>query len=154
MDGSLSCEDTTGVVGKTVEEIVSGAGEGERGDTEADPMVAHPLRAGRDSLADGGSVVTDDMLAQPPFLEPVGLEPVGLDSAGAKVAVVDVVNGFAIRTPAAAAILRSSFSSRFRSFSLRLSCSSGVFCFARWLFCISRKRILWWCAYEFVCSSY
>jgi hypothetical protein len=37
---------------------------------------------------------------------------------------------------------------------LRLSCSSGVFCLARWVVCISRKRILWWCAYELVCSSY
>src|SRR6266404_1513075 len=150
MDGSPGCEDTMGVVGKTAEEIVSGAGEGERDVTEGDPTFAHPPRAGGDSLVDGGS---DDMLAQPPFLKPVGLDSAE-GTAGAKVAVVDVVNDFAIRTPAAAAILRSSFSSRFRSFSLRLPCSSGVFCLARWVFCMSRKRILWWCAYEFVFSSY
>lgn len=149
MDGSSGCEGATGVVvvGKPAEEIASGAGEEE----EEEPTAPQPLRAGGDSVYDGGSGVIDETLAQLPFLKPV----TGLDSAeGTSGARVAVVVGFAILTPAAAAILRSSFSSRFRSFSLRLSCSSGVFCLARWVVCMSRKRILWWCAYELVCSSY
>jgi hypothetical protein len=131
MDGSPGCEDTTGVVvGNPAEDIDSGAGEGESAEEER--TAAQALRAGGDSVDDGGSGVTDETLAQLPFLKPTAT---GLDSAegatGARVEVVDAVGGFAILTPAAAAILRSSFSSRFRSFSLRLSCSSGVFCLAR-----------------------
>ena len=112
-------------------------------------MAQPPVRAGGDSVDDGGcSAFVDEMLAQPPFLKPEGL-----DSVDEEATVLDAVD-FVTFTPAAAAILRSSFSSRFRSFSLRLSCSSAVFCLARWAFCMSRKRILWWCAYELVCSSY
>lgn len=151
MDGSRGCDDITDVVGKPAEEIVSGAGEGEWDGTEEGPTDAQPARAGGNSVDGGDSVVTDGMLAHPPFLKPGGLGSIE-GATGARAAALDVA--FAILTPAAAAILRSSFSSRFRSFSLRLSCSSGVFCLARWVFCMSRKRILWWCAYEFVCSSY
>jgi hypothetical protein len=111
-------------------------------------MAAQPVRAGG-----GGSVLVDGMLAQPPFLKPGGLDSKEEDGTGTSAGAAGVVD-FVTRTPAAAAILRSSFSSRFRSFSLRLSCSSGVFCLARWVVCMSRKRILWWCAYELVCSSY
>jgi hypothetical protein len=155
--GSPGCEDATGaVIGNPVEEIASSAGDGEwdrTEGTEEEPTVPQPLRAGGDSVDNGCSGVTDETLAQLPFLKPTGLDSAE-GTAGARVAVVDAVNGFAILTPAAAAILRSSFSSRFRSFSFRLSCSSGVFCLARWVVCMSRKRILWWCAYELVCSSY
>jgi hypothetical protein len=153
MEGSPGCEDTRGVVGSPVEEIASGAGEGGwdgTEETEEEPTAPQLLRASGDCADDGGSGVTDETLAQLPFLKPTGLGSAE-GATGARVAVVD---GFAILTPAAAAILRSSFSSRFRSFSLRLSCSSGVFCLARWVVCMSRKRILWWCAYELVCSSY
>ena len=117
MDGSPGCED-------------SGAGEGEcdgTEETEDEPTAPQPLRAGGDSINDGGSGVTDETFAQLPFLKPTGLDSAE-GTTGARVAVVD---GFAILTPAAAAILRNSFSSRFRSFSLRLSCSSRVFCLAR-----------------------
>ena len=133
----------TGAVERPAEEIVSGAGEGEWDWTEEEPTEAQPVRAGGNSVDGGDSGVTDGMLAQPLFLKPVGLGSAE-DPTDARAAVLDP--DFAILTPAAAAILRSSFSSRFRSFSLRLSCSSGVFCLARWVFCISRKRILWWCA--------
>lgn len=102
--------------------MVSGAGEWEWGGSEAEPTEAKPVRGGGDSADDVG------MLAQPVFLKPVGLDSAE-GATGAKAVVLDV--GFAILTPAAAAILRNSFSSRFRSFSLRLSCSSGVFCLAR-----------------------
>ena len=152
MGGSPGCEDSTCVVvGNPAEEIASGASEGES--AEEEPTAAQPLRAGGDSVNDSGSGVTDETFAQLPFLKPTGLDSAE-GATGARVALVDAVDGFAILTPAAAAILRSSFSSRFRSFSLRLSCSSGVFCLARWVVCMSRKRILWWCAYELVCSSY
>lgn len=129
MDGSPGCEDTTGVVvGNPAEEVTSGAGEVES--AEEEPTAAQPLRAGGDSVDDGSSGVTDETLAQLPFLKPTGLDSAE-GATVARVEVVDAVGGFAILTPAAAAILRSSFSSRFRSFSLRLSCSSGVFCLAR-----------------------
>jgi hypothetical protein len=157
MDGSPGCEDTTGViVVNPADEVASGAGEGEWDgieETEEEPTAPRPLRASGDSVDDGKSGVTDETLAQLPFLKPTGLDSAE-GTTGARVGAVDAVDGFAILTPAAAAILRSSFSSRFRSFSLRLSCSSRVFCLARWVVCISRKRILWWCAYELVCSSY
>ena len=146
MDGSPGCEDPTGViVGNPAEDIASGAGEGEwewDGTEAEEEPTATPLRAGGGSVDDGGSSgVTDETLAQLPFLKPTGLDSAE-GTSGAMVAVVDAVDGFAILTPAAAAILRSSFSSRFRSFSFLLSCSSGVFCLARWVVCMSRKRIL------------
>jgi hypothetical protein len=129
MDESPGCEDTTGVVvGNPAEDIASGAGEGIP--AEEEPTAAQALSAGGDSVNDGGSGVTDETLAQLPFLKPTALDSAE-GATGARVEVVDAVGGFAILTPAAAAILRSSFSSRFRSFSLRLSCSSGVFCLAR-----------------------
>ncbi len=53
----------------------------------------------------------------------------------------DAVVDFAILMPFAAAILRSSFSSRFRSFSLRFSTSSLGF--KRTFCCISWYRALW-----------
>jgi hypothetical protein len=161
MDGSRAWDGQAGSVVVVMkppeeEEVASGAGgeaecdgtEEEEGPTEAQP----PVRVGGDSVDDGSgcSAFADEMLAQLPFLKPDGLDSVDEEAAGA----IATVLVFATFTPAAAAILRSSFSSRFRSFSLRLSCSSAVFCLARWVFCISRKRILWWCAYELVCSSY
>jgi len=153
MDESRGCDDMAGVVRNPPEEIASGAGEGERDGTEEEPTAAQLARGGAgDSVDDDDSAATDEILAQPPFLKPAGLDSVE-DEADGSTAALDVAD-FAILTPAAAAILRSSFSSRFRSFSLRLSCSSGVFCLARCVFCMSRKRILWWCAYELVCSSY
>jgi hypothetical protein len=154
MDGSRGWDDQAGfvvvvVMKPPVKEVASGASDGteeEEGLKEAQP----PVRAGGDSVDDGRcSAFADEMLAQLPFLKPDGLDSVDEEATGA-----DVVVDFVTFTPAAAAILRSSFSSRFRSFSLRLSCSSAVFCLARWVFCMSRKRILWWCAYELVCSSY
>ena len=161
MYGSRGWDDHAGsaVVMKPPEEaeVASGAG-GEAecdGTEEEEPTEAQPpVRAGGDSVDDGGgcSAFADEMLAQLPFLKPEGLDSVD-EATGGTATVPDVVV-FATLTPAAAAILRSSFSSRFRSFSLRLSCSSAVFCLARWVFCMSRKRILWWCAYELVCSSY
>jgi hypothetical protein len=130
----------TGIVEKPAEEIVSDASEGEQDWSEEEPTEAQPVRASGGDPVDGGdAVVTVGMLAQLLFLKPVGLGSAG-GATGARAVVLDAA--FAILTPAAAAILRSSFSSRFRSFSLRLSCSSGVFCLARWVFCISRKRIL------------
>ena len=57
-------------------------------------------------------------------------------------------------TPAALAAFRNSFSSLFRSFSLRFSFSSWELALARSLDCISLNRILWWWAYELQCSSY
>jgi hypothetical protein len=139
------------------DEIATGAGGGvwdeavwgEAGADGEEATAAQPARAGGDAAdEDDDSPAADEMLAQPTFLKPAGLGSAEDASPGAL--GVDL----AILTPAAAAILRSSFSSRLRSFSLRLSCSSGVFCLARCVFCISRKRILWWCAYELVCSSY
>lgn len=62
----------------------------------------------------------------------------------AKVVGFGMAVGLGILMPLAAAILRSSFSSRFRSFSLRLSTSSLGF--RRILACMSLKRALWWCA--------
>jgi hypothetical protein len=145
MDESRVCDDIAGEVRKPPEEdIASGAGgEGERNVAEEEPTAAQPPRGGAGvSVDDDDSAVADEILAQPPFLNPTGLDSVVEDdAAGASTVVLDVAD-FAILTPAAAAILRSSFSSRFRSFSLRLSCSSGVFCLARWVFCMSRKRIL------------
>jgi hypothetical protein len=142
MDESRRCDDMAGVVrNPPEEEIASGAGEGERDGTE-EPTAAQPARGGAgDSVDDDDSAAADEMLAQPPFLKPVGLDSVE-DETDASTAPPGVAD-FAIFTPAAAAILRSSFSSRFRSFSLRLSCSSRVFCLARCVFCMSRKRILW-----------
>ena len=112
------------------------------------PTEAQPVRFGGSGAAAG--VVT---VAHPLFLNPlafVSLVPAASTGAGATTAT----GGFTILTPAAFAILRSSFSSRLRSFSFRLLTSSSVFLLARWAACISRKRTLWWCAYEFVCSSY
>jgi hypothetical protein len=75
------------------------------------------------------SAEDDDRDVQPDFLKPVvsagvagaaiiaSAEPDDAADAGGKV-------DFAILTPAAAAIFLNSFSSRFRSFSLRLSTSS------------------------------
>jgi hypothetical protein len=68
-------------------------------------------------------------VAHPDFLKPVDvvsastlvLAETGSVEEGAA-GVIGTV-GFAIRTPAAAAIFLNSFSSRFRSFSLRLSAS-------------------------------
>lgn len=94
-------------------------------------------------------------VAQPLFLKPLPLpaEPApGVEEASSAAATAK--GGFTIFTPAAFAILRSSFSSRFLSFSLRLLTSSSVLRLARWASCMSRKRTLWWCAYELVCSSY
>lgn len=100
-------------------------------------------------------------MAQPDFLKPLGLDSLAGAAAGGGGGGctggrtgVPATTGF-ILIPAAFAILRSSFSSRLRSFSLRRSSSSCelpnvTFCAA----CMSRKRALWWCAYELVCSSY
>ena len=82
-------------------------------------------------------------MAHPLFLNPVDDESSG---GGAEVAGTDemvATGGFAILTPAAFAILRSSFSSRLRSFSLRLLISSSVLRLARCATFMSRKRTLW-----------
>ena len=105
------------------------------------PTDAHPLRLGCSA-----GVAT---VAHPLFLNP---DDDGSSGGGAVGTVA--TGGFTILTPAAFAILRSSFSSRFRSFSLRLLTSSSVLRLARCAACMSRKRTLWWWAYEFVCSSY
>lgn len=89
--------------------------------------------------------------AHPTFVKPE-------EGAGTEVDVAAVsftrgaTDDLATLIPLAAAIFRNSFSSRRRSFSLILSSSSCGF--MRRLLCMSRKRALWWCAYEFVCSSY
>lgn len=109
------------------------------------PTVAHPDRLGGSAGCTAAAELPS--VAHPLFAGPPGTEdgsPAGASATG----------GFAIFTPAAFAILRSSFSSRLRSFSLRLSTSSFVLRLARCVACMSRKRTLWWCAYEFVCSSY
>ncbi len=135
MEGSERCV-VTAAVGKPLEEETSsGAGEGE-GDECAEELTAlQPVER-----MHAESTVADETLAHPPFLNPEDLGSPGVETGASVVFGMD----FVIFTPAAAAILRSSFSSRFRSFSLRLSCSSWVFCLARWVFCMSRKRILWW----------
>lgn len=85
-----------------------------------------------------GSVETT--VAHPVFLKLAGvMSPVdGAATGGAA--------GLAILMPAAFAIFRSSFSSRFLSFSLRLSISSWLpelaFCAA----CMPLNLALWWCA--------
>jgi len=98
------------------------------------------------------------------------VENAGFFSGGAAVGsvpgVVDVTVGFwtvllalppgptvLSFTPAALAACRNSFSSLFRSFSLRFSIASWELAFARSLYCISLNRILWWWAYELQCSS-
>ncbi len=131
MGGSQGC-DVTGVVEKPLEEeTTSGAGEGEWDECAGEPTAPQPATR----------VDAESTLAHPPFLNPEGLGSPDVETvASAGAFGIDLV----IFTPAAAAILRNSFSSRFRSFSLRLSCSSGVFCLARWVLCMSRKRILWW----------
>ena len=95
------------------------------------PTVAQP-----DVL--GGSTGAVATAAQPLFLGP--LEPAASDD-GPEGATA-VTTGLTILTPAAFAILRSSFSSRLRSFSLRLLTSSSVLRLARWAACMSRKRTL------------
>lgn len=57
-------------------------------------------------------------------------------------------------TPAALAAFRSSLSSLFLSFSLRISIASWELALARSFNCISLNLILWWWAYELQCSSY
>lgn len=66
----------------------------------------------------------------------------------------ETLGGGASLIPAAFANLRISFSSRLRSFSLRRSASSLPPIFMGWFAFMSFMRALWWCAYEFVCSSY
>ncbi len=89
------------------------------------PTVAHPERVG------GSTGATEELagavaVAHPPFLKP---PPPLVDSVPATDA--RATGGFVIFTPAAFAILRSSFSSRLRSFSLRLFTSSSVLRLAR-----------------------
>lgn len=120
-----------------------------------DPMDAHDdlLKPGLEPkvLSEG-----PDTAAQPNFLAMTGVPSMSMsvlalvEEPGSGSEATEL--GLAILMPCAAAILRSSFSSRLRSFSLRLSTSSlGL---SRALACMSLKRALWWCAYELVCSSY
>lgn len=121
--------------------------------TVAQPDFAKPPRA-------PAAAPVSDIDAQPDRLGTTGspsmsipCAPPGEGATAAEVlAAVGAAGGLGILMPAAAAILRSSFSSRLRSFSLRLSTSSwGLM---RTFACMSLKRALWWCAYELVCSSY
>ena len=131
---------------------------------------------GEGGLCESETADHPDLLKLPPEdeLPTVDQPPVvndGFFSGGAAVGsvlgVVDVTEGFwtvlivlttgaAVLsfTPAALAALSNSFSSLFRSFSLRFSIASWELAFARSLNCISLNRILWWCAYELQCSSY
>ena len=112
---------------------VGGGGGGGKGVTDEDdppPNVAHP-----DFLNPpegfGRSSTEVRTVAQPACFGSVGLsisipEDLGASNdVGAKGVVDDeIVEGLGILMPFAAAIFRSSFSSRFRSFSFRLSISS------------------------------
>lgn len=86
-----------------------------------------------------------DTVAQPDFLGTTGAPSMSMSvlvlvEAPGSGCEVTTELGLAILMPCAAAILRNSFSSRLRSFSLRLSTSSlGL---SRALACISLKRAL------------
>ena len=99
-------------------------------------------------MVEAGGTVDAPTVAQPDFLKPrssfAALGPG--EAPGVGVGVARATGGFVILTPAAFASLRSSFSSRFLSFSFLLSTSSWVFRFARAASCMSRKRALWWWA--------
>lgn len=116
-----------------------------------EPTDAHPLLLEAVGWAfAGGGAGTEDTVAHPDFLNPDGFasSPVEVPAVTSAVAA-----GLTILTPAAFAALLSSFSSLLRSFSLRSSASDGpANPFA--LVVMSFIRALWWCAYEFVCSSY
>ena len=103
------------------------------------PTVAQPDRLGV-SVGAGGLGTAAGTVAQPAFLNPEGL--LSLESTTGVDAVTTETGGFAILIPAALASLRSSFSSRLRSFSLRLLTSSSVLRLARCAACMSRKRAL------------
>lgn len=141
--------------------MTAGSGEGGsvRGVTEAHPLdggagalalaVAQPgLLFDEDATRGAAAGAGDETVAQPGFLKPLDVDSLSplLPIPSSAVGATSAAGGFTIFTPAALAIFRSSFSSRFRSFSLRLSTSSCVLRLARWAACISRKRALWWCA--------
>lgn len=123
-----------------------GGGGVEDGVGDADPMVAQPdfLNPVEDAVADDAESPIE---AQPPFFwaELLSTSMDGDTSAAAATGVDSTcgseVVALGILIPAAAAILRSSRSSRLRSFSFRLSISSlGL---SRALACMSLKRALW-----------
>jgi hypothetical protein len=124
-----------------------GGGGGGGSDVEGPEEEAlEPRDAQPDRLKPVADSTGAETLAQPAFLKLLDCASEGSDaSAGAGVCaggtIAGVVVGFAIFIPAALAILRSSFSSRLRSFSLRLSTSSWVV--IRVLVCISLRRALW-----------
>jgi hypothetical protein len=78
-----------------------------------------------DWLSDGVGESVDEDGIQPDFLNPDGFGSVSVVMFGSEAPAGAVVaRGLAILIPAAAAIFLNSFSSRFLSFSLRLSTSS------------------------------
>lgn len=125
--------------------LTTGGGGGESGAEGAeDALESKDAQPGR--LKPVAASTGAETVAQPAFLKLLDCTSEGSDaSATAGVCTGDttagVVIGFVIFIPAALAILRSSFSSRLRSFSLRLSTSSWVV--IRVLACISRRRALW-----------
>lgn len=86
-----------------------------------EPTDAHPPLLGAECGGGGGVGFTDETVAQPDFLNPEGFE--STPSAGRVPTRGVTAIGLAILTPAAFAALRSSFSSRFLSFSFLSSAS-------------------------------
>lgn len=117
----------------------------DEGGLEADPTVAHPDFSKPPVVLEALPWLVD-IEAQPDLLGSAGCPstsmPAGASAIGVKATETDelATGGLGILMPAAAAILRSSFSSRLRSFSLRLSTSSlGLI---RMLACMSLNRAL------------
>ena len=131
---------------RTTEEVGGGAPDGGGGDG-----------GGGGGSVDGGGVTEPLTVAHPDRLKPddgaaTDTQPPEFlgGSFGAVGSMMPLIPGageatpaaFGILMPLAAAILRSSFSSRLRSFSLRLSTSS--FGKMRALACMSFNLALWW----------
>lgn len=112
-------------------------GKGGAGLTDAQPERFESVSGGF------GTVVT---AAQPAFLNPTAFVSfvVPVSFSGARPGAEPAATGFAILMPCALASFLSSFSSLFRSFSLRFSSSSWLT--KRALACMSLKRALWWWA--------
>lgn len=125
--------------------LITGGGEGGSGAEGAEGGALESKDAQPDRLKPVTGSTGAETVAHPVFLKLVDCASGESDASTAAGAcaegtIVGVLIGFAIFIPAALAILRSSFSSRLRSFSLRLSTSSWVV--IRVLACISRRRAL------------